>query len=121
MRRILPALALLVLTACSAELRIDSGPPTTAPAPQVTVDPRADMLNPDVTQATIATTICVPGWTATVRPPTTYTGPIETAQIARYGYTDRDPTHYELDHVIPLSLGGAPRAEVNLWPEPDAI
>jgi hypothetical protein len=30
-------------------------------------------LNPEVTQATIGTTICVRGWTQTVRPPQAYT------------------------------------------------
>src|SRR5579871_5396607 len=32
-------------------------------------------LNPDVTQATIASTICKTGWTATVRPPLSVTEP----------------------------------------------
>lgn len=25
---------------------------------------------------------------------------------------------YELDHLIPLELGGCPKCEANLWPEP---
>jgi len=34
-------------------------------------------------------------------------------------YSDKgSPTAYEEDHVIPLELGGAPRDEKNLWPEP---
>lgn len=75
--------------------------------------------NPDVTQATIATTICVPGWTRTIRPPSSYTTPLKRAQMAAYGYIDDIATHEE-DHLIPLELGGATRDPLNLWPEPDA-
>lgn len=75
--------------------------------------------NPDVTQATIATTICLPGWTRTIRPPSSYTTPLKRAQMAAYGYTD-DITAHEEDHLIPLELGGATRDPLNLWPEPDA-
>jgi len=43
-------------------------------------------LNPAVTQATIAATICVAGYTATIRPPTSVTNRIKAHQIAAYGY-----------------------------------
>jgi len=76
------------------------------------------MLNPAVTQASIGATICTPGYTATVRPPTSLTGPLKVRQIASYGYADRNPADYEEDHVIALELGGAPAAPVNLYPEP---
>ena len=46
------------------------------------------MLKPDVTQDTIDSTICVSGWTATVRPPTSYTNALKVHQIAEYGYAD---------------------------------
>ena len=36
------------------------------------------VLNPDVTQANIDSTICVHGWTRTIRPPTSYTNASET-------------------------------------------
>ncbi|MFF3981283.1 hypothetical protein ACWGNF_08815 [Streptomyces sp. NPDC055808] len=74
--------------------------------------------NPDVTQATIGSTICVPGWTSTVRPPTSYTNPLKVQQITAYGYSDTSTADYEEDHLVPLELGGAPRAPKNLWPEP---
>ena len=35
------------------------------------------VLNPNVTQATIGSTICVPGWTRTVRPPVEYTNALK--------------------------------------------
>jgi hypothetical protein len=37
--------------------------------------------------------------------------------LLRYGYDVRQTSRYELDHRVPLSLGGADVAE-NLWPEP---
>ncbi|MEV7598629.1 hypothetical protein AB0O91_14725 [Kitasatospora sp. NPDC089797] len=86
------------------------------PLPDPSCTPGAD--NPAVTQATIGRTICVSGWTATVRPPTSYTNALKTRQIAQYGYADTDPADYEEDHFIPLELGGAPRDPRNLWPEP---
>jgi hypothetical protein len=76
--------------------------------------------NPDVTQSTIGSTICVSGWTATVRPPTSYTNALKVQGIADYGYSDTSLADYEEDHFVPLELGGAPRAPGNLWPEPRA-
>lgn len=75
-------------------------------------------INPDVTQASIKTTICVLGWTRTVRPPVSYTSHLKVAQIAAAGYDDVNPRDYEEDHLIPLELGGAPRDPRNLWPQP---
>lgn len=72
-------------------------------------------VNPVVTQANLVTTICQPGWTEKVRPPTSYTGPIKSALIA--GLPASSPhlaSAYELDHWIPLELGGAPADPANL-------
>jgi len=77
-------------------------------------------INPSVTQATIGRTICVTGWTSTVRPPSSVTTALKRAQLAS-GYTYRGDTStsaYEEDHLISLELGGALAAEANLWPEP---
>lgn len=74
--------------------------------------------NPDVTQSTIKSTICVPGWTSTVRPPVSYTSPLKVQGIADYGYSDTSLSDYEEDHLVPLELGGSPRDPKNLWPEP---
>ncbi len=74
-------------------------------------------LNPNVTQATIGSTICVRGWTATVRPPASYTSPLKVQQMPEYGETG--PTSgYQEDHLISLELGGNPTDPRNLWPEP---
>jgi len=86
------------------------------PLPDPACTPGA--LNPDVTQATIDQTICVSGWTSTIRPPTSYTNPLKQQGITDYGYTDTTLADYEEDHFLPLELGGAPRDPKNLWPEP---
>ncbi|MFE4355978.1 hypothetical protein ACWDD9_07785 [Kitasatospora sp. NPDC001119] len=86
------------------------------PLPDPSCTPGA--YNPDVTQATIGQTICVSGWTATVRPPSSYTNALKVQQIAAYGYADTSTADYEEDHLVPLELGGAPRDPANLWPEP---
>jgi hypothetical protein len=75
-------------------------------------------LNPAVTQATIGSTICVSGWTATIRPSSSYTTRLKIQQIAAYGYPDISTSAYEEDHLISLELGGAPSDPRNLWPEP---
>jgi hypothetical protein len=82
-------------------------------------DPRCTpgALNPAVTQATIGSTICRAGWTATVRPPESVTEPEKLASMAAYGV--RGASSYEYDHDVPLELGGAVNDPRNLWPEPD--
>jgi len=76
-------------------------------------------LNPAVTQATIQHTICVMGWTSTVRPPESVTEPEKRASMAAYGATG-PLSAYEYDHFVPLQLGGAVNDPRNLWPEPGA-
>jgi hypothetical protein len=75
-------------------------------------------LNPEVTQTTIRSTICVRGWTRTIRPSQTYTMALKRDQISAFGYADRRMSDYEEDHLVPLALGGAPYDPRNLWPEP---
>ena len=75
-------------------------------------------LNHLVTQEAIGSTICVRGWTGTLRPPWHYTSALKRRQIHEWGYADEHMTSYEVDHLIPLSLGGAPDDPRNLWPEP---
>ena len=74
-------------------------------------------INPDVTQENIDETICVPGWTKTIRPPSSYTNKLKKRQIVEYGFTDTDTSNYEEDHLISLQLGGNPRDPKNLWPQ----
>jgi hypothetical protein len=76
--------------------------------------------NPAVTQANIKTTICVTGYTATIRPPASYTTRLKIKQLATtYNfYTNRTPSLYEEDHLISLELGGNPTDPKNLWAQP---
>ena len=123
-------IAALVLAACAP---VPTPATTVPPAPTTvlvvattigtTLRPTADYtpppgaLNPAVTQATISTTICVPGWTKTVRPPSTYTTRLKLAQM-KARHLPGVPADYEEDHLVNLGLGGAPRDVANLWPEP---
>jgi hypothetical protein len=75
--------------------------------------------DPNVTQANVAQTICVSGYTKTIRPPVSYTDHLKAQQMAQYGFTDAPRLHEE-DHLISLELGGAPSDPKNLWPEPGA-
>ena len=75
------------------------------------------MLNPDVTQVTIGSTICMRGWTRTIRPPTEYTNALKAKQMRAYGLTGA-LSAYQEDHLISLELGGHPTDPRNLWPEP---
>jgi len=75
-------------------------------------------IDSTITQENIQTTVCVKGYTKTVRPPAAYTNKLKKKQIREYGYDDTNPKHYEEDHLIPLSIGGNPRDPKNLWPEP---
>jgi hypothetical protein len=88
-------------------------------APGIVADPvrTPGVLNPEVTQANIRSTICRRGWTATVRPPVSYTNALKAKQMAEYGETGA-ASDYQEDHLISLELGGDPTDPRNLWPEP---
>lgn len=74
-------------------------------------------LNPKVTTATLKTTICRSGYTATIRPPASVTDAEKAANATSYGYTG--PLHdAEYDHLVSLELGGDPNDPRNLWVEP---
>lgn len=97
----------------SCHMRTEGGQPLPDPA----CTPGA--LNPDVTQADIASTICKPGWTATIRPPVSVTDRIKKQTDQAYGLPTT--TRGELDHLVSLELGGAPLDTRNLWVEPGSI
>jgi hypothetical protein len=137
------ALALaLALAACSAAVPVTTVPttPTAGPsagaadlaslparctargtAPDVLPDPACTpgATDPRVTQEDLRDTICRSGYTRTVRPPVSYTEPLKRQLVQRYG--DTGPLgDYELDHLVPLEVGGNPTSVSNLWPEPGA-
>ena len=83
--------------------------------------PRHDLtpgaIDPRVTQSNVRNTICRRGYTSTVRPPFEYTNAMKHRLMRIYGVAG-SIHDYELDHLIPLELGGCPKCEANLWPEP---
>jgi hypothetical protein len=87
--------------------------------PPIPIEPPTGFgrLNPAVTQDTIGKTICVSGWTATVRPPTSYTNKIKYKLLAQVGLPIASSTAFELDHFLNLGLGGSPTDPNNLWLE----
>ncbi len=74
-------------------------------------------VDPNITQNNIKTTICVSGYTKTVRPSVSYTNNLKLQQIKEYGYTDTNLRDFEEDHLISLEIGGSPTDPKNLWPE----
>lgn len=76
------------------------------------------VTNPDVTQDNIQDTICVKGFTKTVRPPANYTNRLKKKQLVQYGYKHANPQAFEEDHLIPLGVGGNPTDHQNVWPQP---
>lgn len=71
-----------------------------------------------VTQANIHQTICVRGYTATVRPPVSITNTEKIISEQQYGY--KSGSQGEYDHLIPLELGGSSDTK-NLWFESGSI
>ena len=88
------------------------------PLPDHSCTPGA--LNPDVTQANIALTICKKGYTSTIRPSSSVTGQEKKLNALSYGYTGSFKTG-EYDHLVSLELGGSPNDSRNLWIEPQAL
>src|SRR6266568_2962907 len=113
LRTILVALALLLLGAAMLMLH---GSATKGPY-HADIGRTPGVLNPDVTQANIAATICTSGWTKKIRPPTGYTNELKLRQMREYG-VGGSATQYQEDHLISLELGGHPTDPRNLWPEP---
>ena len=77
------------------------------------------LLNPDVTPATLGQTICRAGYTRTVRPSTSFTNGIKKRLLREQSMDfEAGKGGYELDHIIPLALGGHPRNVHNLTLQP---
>jgi hypothetical protein len=74
--------------------------------------------DPAITQATLRQTICVPGWTSEVRPPVSETDRLKARMSVAYHIPGGIMS--ELDHLLPLSLGGSNDTS-NLWIEPGQV
>ena len=75
-------------------------------------------LNPDVDEDTIGQTICVSGYTKSVRPATSYANGVKKRLMRAAGVDEARIGDYELDHIVPLALGGHPRKLSNLMLQP---
>lgn len=65
-------------------------------------------LNKSVREETLPETICMRGYTRTIRPPAHVTNTIKYEMLRKNGYSISAMHDFILDHKIPLSLGGAP-------------
>jgi hypothetical protein len=86
--------------------------------PDLNITPGA--TDPEVSEANIKDSICKVThftWTEGHMPPASFLEPIEKEQLKQYGYTDSNLKHYQMDHLIPLSLGGHPTDPKNIWPQ----
>ncbi len=87
--------------------------------PAIAQPPRASAVHdPAVTQEAIGATICVPGWTKSARPPSSYARRVKIALARELEIPVDMIGEFELDHRIPLSLGGAPYEPTNLELQP---
>lgn len=78
-----------------------------------------EVLNPDVSGSTVNKTICVSGYTRSVRPSVSYTNGIKKRLMRLQGLDfETQRGEFELDHIIPLALGGHPRNLGNLMLQP---
>lgn len=142
------ALAALVLAACGSSARAPlttadsapdgqtaaaspSAPAVASAAPGACHYQGADpdpQCTPGATDGGLPeTALCPVAHTSTVRPPTTYTEPLKREELGLIAAPAGVPVYevgvktlgaYELDHLISLEIGGAPRSPANLWPEP---
>jgi hypothetical protein len=102
------------LTAGQCHARVvDAGSGKFLPDPVCT----AGAVDPGVTQANLAQTICRSGFSSLVRAPASETDKAKKLSLQQYGETTSSTTEY--DHLISLEVGGT-NATSNLWPEPNA-
>jgi hypothetical protein len=74
-------------------------------------------IDPAVTQDNIDDTICRPGYARSARPAYAITGPLKRRMMDAQHPSER-MADYELDHLIPISIGGAPLDRRDLWLQP---
>ena len=116
------AVTVSVLAGCASP-QLQSEPSSTRPAAgEGGCVERDGLPDPRCTPGAIRSgvslaTICASGYSRSVRPPESFTEPLKLHQMRAYDLPG-SPRDYEEDHLVPLSIGGAPRDPRNLWPEP---
>lgn len=73
-------------------------------------------IDVEISQGNLSSTICSYGFTESMRPPVSISEPVKYELMRSYGYGGLELHNYELDHLVPLELGGASTFQ-NLWPE----
>jgi len=73
--------------------------------------------DPAITQDNIDETICRPGYARSARPAYAITGPLK-RRLMDAQHPGEAMADYELDHLIPISIGGAPLDRRDLWLQP---
>lgn len=83
--------------------------------------PRPDLTPGAVIMNATAINVCEPGWARHIREQRDErTWRLAKREIMRaYGYGDRRSSDFELDHLVPLEVGGSNDWR-NLWPQPIA-
>ncbi len=89
--------------------------PTVAPTRTPGIDYPDPLLTPGDTLPATVEEICISGYSKTVRAVTSAT---RKQVYASYGIDPATYGEHELDHLIPLAIGGS-NEPANLWPEPD--
>ncbi|WP_242098753.1 hypothetical protein [Sphingomonas sp. CROZ-RG-20F-R02-07] len=74
-------------------------------------------IDPAVGQDNIDDTICRPGYAHAARPAYSITGPLKRHMMDAQ-HPGEAMAAYELDHLIPISIGGAPLDARDLWLQP---
>jgi hypothetical protein len=119
MRKLLTVTVLLLGASSALAARYGVVFPLDEARPNARITPGA--VNPAVNQANIHQTICVRGYSKSVRPSEAYTEQLKFVGIRQYGYSDMRLRDYEEDHLISIGLGGSPTEPQNLWPEPHHV
>jgi hypothetical protein len=104
---------LITLACVGAAIGTAAALVVTAPDPTLPKIPGA--VNPEVTQTNIHQTICVRGWTATVRPSRSWSSRFKHKLALKQHVSAGD---FELDHEVSLEVGGSPKSPQNLWLQP---
>lgn len=108
------AVAVFVALWAVIDQALGGEPPYQVRGPVVTLfpDPR---LTPGATLTTKAYIVCRPGYARRIR---AVPDAVKRHVLAAYGIEDPpEPGAYEIDHLIPLELGGSNDIR-NLWPQP---
>lgn len=121
-RRLIVALSIALALAAIVSDPRSPGRPSIGAAEGVRCHERGGLPDPRCTPGAVRAgvslaRICAYGDSSSIRPPESYTEALKLRQMRAYRLAG-SPRDYEEDHLVPLSIGGAPRDPANLWPEP---